>query len=257
MSLEHLLDDLATVLPAHRLVRLPADRPVVFVGDTHGDRVATERVLERFDERTHSIVFMGDAVDRGPDSRGNLELILSQMLAYPHAVHLLMGNHEAWRLTPFSPADFWDSLSAEEIDRLANLLSRLPLAAWHPSGVVAVHGALPDLPSLDAMDSIELGSKAWRDVTWGDWDSPEEGSVPIPSPMRPSLDRMEFTRRMAQLGARILVRSHQPSSPMFLFGNRCMTLFTSCAYADGKRHVAVLQADNPINTAQDLDLVEL
>jgi len=257
MCLETLIDKASTVLGARRLVRLPADRPVVFVGDTHGDRIATEQVLERFDVATHSMVFMGDVVDRGPDSLGNLKLLLSQLIAHPGAIHLLMGNHEAWRLAPFSPADFWDSLSPDASDQLGTLLLRLPLAAWHPVGVLAVHGALPDVRSLDDINGIELGSSAWRDTTWGDWHSPEEGSIPIPSRMRPSLDRSQFARRMAQIGARILVRSHQPSSPTLLFDDRCLTLFTSCAYGDGVRRVALLHPDRPIETARQLELIEL
>ena len=259
MNLDRLLDDLSVRLRARgRLVRLSSDdHPIVFVGDTHGDREATERVLARFAAPEHTIVFLGDVVDRGPDSLGNLELILSEMIAHPDSVHLLMGNHEAWNVAPFSPADFWDGLVTDTAVQLGDALSHLPLAAWHPAGVLAVHGALPDVPSLDAIDAIELGSEAWRAVTWGDWESSQGGGLPAAGQQRPSFGRVEFDRRSEQLDTRILVRSHQPFAPTLLFDDRCLTLFTSCAYGDGRRRVAVLPADTVPLTAEDLDLIEI
>jgi len=258
MNLDRLLDNLADRLRTReRVVRLPSDRPIVFVGDTHGDREATERVLARFVVPEHVIVFLGDVVDRGPDSLGNLELVLSETIAHPDSVHLLMGNHEAWNVAPFSPADFWDGLMPDTADRLGNALSRLPLAAWHPAEVLAVHGALPDVPSLGAIDTIELGSQAWRAITWGDWEGSPGGGLPSAGWRRPSFGSVEFSRRMEQLNARILVRSHQPFAPTFLFDDRCLTLFTSCAYGDGVRRVAVLRPDRYAGTARGLDLIDL
>jgi len=258
MNFDHLLHDLSVGLRGRsRLVRLEPDRPTVFVGDTHGDREATERVLAQFPVPKHTIVFLGDVVDRGPDSLGNLELVLSQVITHPESVHLLMGNHEAWSVASFSPADFWEGLAPGDAAKLSDALSHLPLAAWHPGGVVAVHGALPDVPSLDAVDSVELGSEAWRAITWGDWEDAQGGGLPSAGWGRPLFGRADFERRIGQLDARVLVRSHQPFAPKLLFNDRCLTLFTSCAYGDGPRRVAILSPDRPIETARDLDLVEI
>jgi hypothetical protein len=239
-----------------RLVRLPDDRPIVFVGDTHGDREATERVLDRFSVPNHVIVFLGDTIDRGPDSLGNLERVLSETIAHPASVHLLMGNHEAWTIAPFSPADFWDRLDEGSADRLGEALGRLPYAAWHPAGVVATHGALPDVPSLDGIESIVLGSEAWRAIAWGDWESSDGGGLPTFGG-RPAFGCETFERRMERIGARVLVRSHQPFAATYLFDNRCLTLFTSSAYGDGRRRVAVLNPEQTVLTARDLDLIEI
>ena len=258
MNLDRLLDHLVVRLrERQRLVRLPSDCPIVFVGDTHGDREATESVLARFPVSEHTVVFLGDIVDRGPDSLGNLELVLSKTIAHPDSVHLLMGNHEAWTVAPFSPADFWENLTPDAADRLGEALSRLPLAAWHPAGILAVHGALPDVPSLGAIDAIELGSEAWRAITWGDWEGSRGGGLPATSWGRPVFDRADFEHRIRHLDARILVRSHQPFAPTFLYDDRCLTLFTSCAYGDGVRRVALLRPGRPVETARDLDLIEI
>lgn len=241
--------------PTRRLVVLPADRPVVFVGDTHGDREASEGVFERFAPPGNATVFLGDTVDRGSDSRGNLRLILTAMQDYPDSVHLLMGNHEAWAVDPFTPADFWGTLPPEEEGALAEALTQLPFAAHHPAGLLALHGALPDLSSLRGFDGIAPGSEAWRAITWGDWQT--VGGTHATGLRRPVFDRATFEQRAGGLGIRVLIRSHQPSTPRYLFGDRCMTVFTSAAYGDGRRRVAILHPGTELHTALDLELIEL
>ncbi len=252
-----LVDEAAKVLGERslRVRTLPEGSPAVFVGDTHGDSDATERILERFPPHRFMLVFLGDYVDRGPDSLGNVRLLLSTKLTHPDRVILLAGNHEGWNVSPFCPADFWQGLPEEVASHLGRMLLRLPLAAWHPQGVLAVHGGLPEIDSLDGFAGIESGDESWRRVTWGDWR--EDGSADSVWSSRPSLGREVFERVTKRLGVKVLVRSHQPSAPMYLYGDRCMTLFTSCAYGNGGRQVAVLQPGRVVHTARDLDLIDI
>lgn len=255
---QELLSDVAEIFEKQgRLIELPKDKTIVFVGDTHGDREATERVFDRFLNTNHVIVFLGDYVDRGPDSAGNLELILQTKLAYPEAVFLLMGNHEGWAVTTFSPADFWQCLAPKDEQRIASTLSLLPFAAWHPIGVLALHGALPDTDSIEAIQDIKLGSSDWRRITWGDWmDAP--GTVLDPGALgRPVYGRDAFETILNRLGFKALVRSHQPHAPTHLYEDRCLTIFTSKAYGGTHRHVALLRSEKAIRTARDLKLVEI
>jgi len=235
-----------------RLVRLPDDRPVVFIGDVHGDHDAVERVLEAFPRPEHVLVFLGDLVDRGPDSEGVLRAVAAARLQADRSVHLLMGNHEAWAVQPFRPADFWERLAPAVAGRLAGSLEALPFAAWHASGLFAVHGALPALPNLNAIDAVSLGTEAWRAMTWGDLS--EDHDIPL-AVCRPMYGREDFETRAAALGIRAVVRSHQPHAPTYLFDDRCLTVFTSNAYGGGPRHVAVLSPGWPLRTARDLELV--
>ena len=260
-SLAHMLialaQELVPVFAAQgRLIRLSGGRETIFVGDTHGDRDATEQVLDRFLDPAHTIVFLGDTVDRGPDSRGNLALILEAKREQPDSVFLLMGNHEGWAVSRFSPADFWCGLSPEEESKLSGALAALPYVAWHPSGVLATHGGLPDVDSIDAIAQIEPGTLMWRDITWGDW---TDGSREIAAgpPSRPMYDESAFIARMARLGARLLIRSHQPTAPRFLFHDCCLTLFSTSAYGRGDRWVAQLSPDEPPKTVRDLRLASV
>ena len=138
---------------------------------------------------------------------------------------------------------------------MGRLLLKLPFAAWHDSGVLALHGALPDLAALADFATVSLGSAAWRDITWGDWRR-SHGRDADASSGRPVHGPAEFSARAARLGIRVLVRSHQPDAPSYLFEDRCLTLFTSCAYG-GQRRVALLPQGRRVNTARDLDLIEI
>lgn len=240
-----------------RFIHLPAEEPIVFVGDTHGDLEATKRVFARFPTREHVIVFLGDYVDRGRDSAGNLDLILRTKLAYPERVFLLMGNHEGWAVAAFSPADFWQGLSSHEERAIAQALSEMPFAAWHPRGVLALHGALPDVDAVEEIEDIELGTSNWRRITWGDWaDTP--GYVVDPGVLgRPTFGRDAFETIADRLGLKVLVRSHQPSAPVLLFEERCLTIFTSTAYGGAVRRVAILRPEKTLQAARDLDLETL
>lgn len=240
-----------------RLIRLPEKKAIVFVGDTHGDREATEIVFGRFLSSETIIVFLGDTVDRGSDSAGNLELILKTKLTHPDLVFLLMGNHEGWAVGPFSPADFWERLDSTEARGLAKTLSLLPYAAWHPIGVLSLHGALPDVKQINEIEAIRLGSSNWQRITWGDWaDAP--GHVTDPGVFgRPSFGRNAFETIANRLGITVLVRSHQPFAPMYLFNERCLTIFTSNAYGGTERRVAILKSEKAIHNARDLELIPI
>ncbi|MEW5825350.1 MAG: metallophosphoesterase family protein [Candidatus Bipolaricaulota bacterium] len=243
---------MAVIRKEERVIRLPEDRRIVYVGDTHGDLEAVETVIREFGDPEHVVVFLGDTVDRGPASASTLERVLAQKIARPASTFLLCGNHEAYGAVRFRIADFWESLEPHVAAELADLLLGLPLAAWHPARVLAVHGALPDSPTLDTIASLAPGESAWRDVVWGDWRQPGEELPYVTG--RPQLGPEEFRIRSATLGVRVLVRSHQPDAPTYLFGDRCLTVFTSSAYG-GLRRVAVLSPGRPVNTARDLELL--
>jgi serine/threonine protein phosphatase 1 len=65
------------------------------VGDIHGCLDKLERLMEEIgpDPRKDTLIFLGDYIDRGPDSRGVVEFILDIRETHPR-VACLMGNHE-------------------------------------------------------------------------------------------------------------------------------------------------------------------
>jgi serine/threonine protein phosphatase 1 len=68
------------------------------IGDVHGCRDKLERLLAACEAqaagRPARYVFLGDYIDRGPDSRGVIELLMRRQQAQPGAIVCLRGNHE-------------------------------------------------------------------------------------------------------------------------------------------------------------------
>ena len=68
------------------------------IGDVHGCLDKLTRLLDRC--RTHAdgnamrLVFIGDYIDRGPDSRGVVTLLMDMQRNSPHEMICLRGNHD-------------------------------------------------------------------------------------------------------------------------------------------------------------------
>ncbi len=69
----------------------------VAIGDIHGCYDLLRELLEyqiKFDPATDKLIFMGDYIDRGPDSKQVVEYLSNLKDAYPDKIILLKGNHE-------------------------------------------------------------------------------------------------------------------------------------------------------------------
>jgi calcineurin-like phosphoesterase family protein len=78
---------------------------VVAIGDVHGHSEALADLLEQVLPQMSSedtLVFLGDYIDRGPDSRGCIDLIIRLQQESPFQVVTLLGNHEQWMLRSFA-----------------------------------------------------------------------------------------------------------------------------------------------------------
>jgi serine/threonine protein phosphatase 1 len=69
------------------------------IGDIHGDLASLAKLFERLPELTadDTVVFLGDYIDRGPDSAGVVAWVRDFVQKAPAKVVCLRGNHEdAW-----------------------------------------------------------------------------------------------------------------------------------------------------------------
>jgi len=81
-----------------------ADQKFVAIGDIHGCVRTLEAMLKQLEEHNdRTFVFVGDYVDRGPDSRGVVDLILN--FKEDHDCITLRGNHEQMLLDAVRSGD--------------------------------------------------------------------------------------------------------------------------------------------------------
>jgi len=230
---------------------------LIFVGDTHGDLEATEKIIHRYLKSDNKLVFLGDYVDRGSASLENINFLLEQKIEHPDSLYLLMGNHEGYSVMSFHPADFWEGLDTELRQRYSEVLYRLPLAASTPNGIIALHGALPDVSNLENINQIKPDTREWHQITWGDWQEREGEFLGIDTYTgRPQFGQGWFEEIMSRLGKNVLIRSHQPDAPSTMYSKRCLTIFTSSAYRHyiSERTIALVELKKVIKSTDDIEI---
>ena len=237
-----------------KLIEIKGAEKVVFVGDTHGDLEASQKVIKEYLKPGNKIVFLGDYVDRGPKSKENLDFLLEIKVKNPKQIYLLQGNHEGHRILRFYPADFWESLNERDYEKYSSIVEKFPLAVV-TKDIIGLHGVLPDVKNLAEINEIKSGSKQWQQITWGDFLN-ETGEYLGTDPFtgRPQFGQDYFLKLMKRFKKKVLIRSHQPTSPLFMFNNQCLTIFTSSAYVR-ERTIAIFKKS--IKTAKDLEIKKI
>ncbi|MCM8829786.1 MAG: serine/threonine protein phosphatase [Candidatus Omnitrophica bacterium] len=236
-----------------KIIELPEEGKVVFLGDTHGDYKTARMIINGFiNKKRHYIVMLGDYVDRGEDSRKNIDFLIEMRQKHPNLI-MLAGNHEMFFIRECSPSDFWDALSKEEYEYYRSVFSKLPLAV-SGNGFLALHGALPDIEKIGDIDAIQLGDENWIRIIWGDFrDKP---GVSLGNFLgRPKFGRDYFLKVMERLGKNVLIRGHDPLAPERMFDNRCLTLFTSSNYSS--RKIAILDLKKEVRSIDDIEIISL
>jgi serine/threonine protein phosphatase 1 len=145
-----MLRRLLGLAPVTRPGTVPAGQAVYAVGDVHGRLDLLEDLLVRIREdagqhsadSARSLIFLGDYVDRGPESRGVVEAVMSDLLP-GFTIVCLLGNHEEAMLSFLEGES--DGLDWLSFGGLETLLSYgVPLRSLPDSGeaVKALQAAL-------------------------------------------------------------------------------------------------------------------
>lgn len=78
-------------------------QPISIVGDIHGqfrDLLKVLSLCPNIDENPkHTILFLGDYVDRGPFGMEVIILLMAMKIKYKNNIFLLRGNHESRQMT--------------------------------------------------------------------------------------------------------------------------------------------------------------
>lgn len=101
-----------------RIARLPDDKEIVAIGDVHGRADLLEAMVEYFEFGAEMdftercvFVFLGDLIDRGPESGRAIELALAACERNPGSV-IILGNHEEFMLDFVHGNDWWNAWDA-------------------------------------------------------------------------------------------------------------------------------------------------
>jgi serine/threonine protein phosphatase 1 len=147
------------------------------VGDIHGDARRLDAMLSTLDLQDRKLVFVGDYIDRGPDSRSVLSILCDLKRALGDRVVFLAGNHDLAFLRYLEDGDLArfaafggiatlrSYVTAPVGDVLATMLAAIPsehvaflealLPAWNHGDWLISHTGLdpehPDDRSMAAM----------------------------------------------------------------------------------------------------------
>jgi serine/threonine protein phosphatase 1 len=75
-------------------VAIPDDVGIAVLGDVHGNADRLERALSELATEDRLVIMVGDYINRGPDSRRVMDLLLAAREELRERLVLLRGNHE-------------------------------------------------------------------------------------------------------------------------------------------------------------------
>ena len=179
------------------------------IGDIHGHPDALKRIIDRIldDAGEHGIarpktVFLGDYVDRGPDSKGVLDLLSSGDLDEVLAPVYLLGNHEVALLQVLrgsNPEQWCDEGGFKTMQSYLRWRGHLLDPSWHRAfvdtfpkrhmdflaGLSASHRCGPWLFSHAGVNPHKpLSEQRTGDYVYGhwpfrEWPKPLEGGIRV------------------------------------------------------------------------------
>lgn len=227
---------------------------VLIVGDIHGDHDAMERIMNIQCNYDH-VVFLGDYVDRGPESVRCLYDVMTLKIQNPNRITMLRGNHEDLRLNVYY--GFMDEIltlyGEKEPGIEANKMFRfLPYCAVINNKIFAVHGGISSkIKNINDINKYKRGKyavpKAIAELLWNDPRNGINGFVY-------NTNRGGFyffgedalTDFLSTNGLQMIIRSHEYASEGFwyMWDRKLLTIFTTGVYipwASNTRCVAAVK----------------
>jgi serine/threonine protein phosphatase 1 len=207
---------------------LPEGQLLYAVGDIHGRLDLLQRLLEMIRRDAEAsraarriLIFLGDYVDRGPDSRGVVERLIGDV-PQGFDVHFLKGNHEAilldfiaepWRLDHWLQNGGEETMRSYGVDTQSLALLGSPPSAWRD----AFSEALPET-HLRFFRNLQLS------VTFGDYLFVHAGVRPgVPLGEQSAADlvwiRAPFLDHAEPFG-KVVVHGHTPGEEPVTRSNR-------------------------------------
>jgi len=223
---------------------VPEDVRVYAIGDIHGCLVELDGLLAKIVEDAadfdgeRQLVFLGDYVDRGPDSKG----VLDRLLALPAGFkpHYILGNHDQILLdfldNPFLFRDWRDYGGRETLMSYGVTPPRFDREEAYSKARDALQSVMPQ-SHLDLLGSLQYS------VTIGSYYFVHAGVRPGVALDRQAPEdllwiRDEFLLSNVDYGV-VVVHGHTPMEEPIKLANRISV--DTGAYATGRLTAAVLE----------------
>ncbi|WNY27195.1 metallophosphoesterase family protein [Methanolapillus ohkumae] len=159
------LEQILPILQAEEAVFSLNAKKALIATDIHGNSDILDFILALgLEKKADAWIFLGDHIDKGPDSVGVLNRLFDLKIQSPKNVVLLRGNHETKDVNYLS--EFKSSILEEpDLFELANdAFKELPVAVVLNEKVFCVHGGLSESPLLEISKSAEDSfSYLWSD----------------------------------------------------------------------------------------------
>ena len=222
--------------------------PITVCGDLHGQFYDLLRIfgIAKYPPTTNYL-FLGDYVDRGPQSVEVVALLFAFKIKYPNNFFLLRGNHESTSLNQYY--GFLGECSRYFSKRLWHKINEvfncLPIVAIIDSAIFCVHGGISrKLKSLTDIEAFQRPqeiphSGLISDLLWSDpsddlkndeWGQSERGVGSL------------FGRKSAEhfnqkFGFDLIIRAHQVAENGYVFpfkdNQSVLTIYSATSYEDG------------------------
>jgi len=224
--------------------KIPPGWRVYAIGDIHGRADLLETLLDQIEKdlnRSSSVplfVFLGDYIDRGPDSRGVIEQIIA--LSAKHRVVCLKGNHEVFILDYLADPnglEAWHRYGAfYTLTSYGIVLSDVGPGVQRPVIVTPLASAMPQT-------HLSFLKKLYLSFTFGDFFFVHAGVRPkVPLAKQAEEDLLwirEDFLLYEESFEKIIVHGHTPVRQPEVFSNR-INIDTG-AYATGRLTCLVIE----------------
>ena len=158
------------------------------IGDLQGCADETAALLERIADDAggdYAIVFVGDLVNRGPDSLATLRRVAALCEGSGGRIDALLGNHDLHLLAvacgaqKASKSDTFDAiLAAPDRDALIDWLRRRPLARLVGAHLLVHAGVLPQWSAARTVALAAEVAAVLRGPNWADFLGQMYGNLP-------------------------------------------------------------------------------
>ncbi|CAI5449014.1 unnamed protein product [Caenorhabditis angaria] len=239
---------------------LELEAPITIFGDIHGQLADLLRYFNVIGyPPKHSLLFLGDYVDRGGFSFEVIMILLCYKIKYPNKIHLLRGNHECFKMNRLY--GFHEELKRKRNsiiwNKFQDVFNEMALCALIGRKILCMHGGISEhAKSWQSFYDLKKPHKPKKcdeglalDLMWAD-PSQEKCSTYSINHLRSIsviFGEQAVTDFMKLLGLSLIVRAHEVSQEgfQFMFQKRVVTVFSAPFYCGNDSNCGAIMHVDP------------